>query len=157
VPFFAFGLFAGVRTKELLRMDWSMIDLKHDEIRLPAEITKKKRKRTIKLEPCLKSWIADHAKVSGPVVLSCGATTYTWRTKIHKAAGVESISNGMRHAFGSHGYEHYPLAKLLEYMGHRSSDVLVDHYRGEAREEQATEYFKLFNAPEKVINLRMIA
>ncbi|MDR1190894.1 MAG: hypothetical protein LBK60_04400, partial [Verrucomicrobiales bacterium] len=65
---FTLGGFAHVRPFECLRMDWRMIDLERNEIRITEQIVKvKSAQRTVKIQPNLKAWLLLYPQQTGPI------------------------------------------------------------------------------------------
>lgn len=142
----ALGLFAGIRTNEITRLEWKAIDLAEGIITIGAEIAKKRRLRVLELMPACKVWLAKCSEKSGRVAPA--KFNERW-ARFVKAAGFpdwgEKRSNAMRHSFGSY---HYALnsdaAKTAAMLGHRASDqVLFDSYRSLARRKDAEAYFAI--------------
>lgn len=128
LPYIAIGLFAGIRSKELQKLDWSAVKLNIRTISISAGIAKKRSQRTVEINDTLMSWIVSYAKASGQVTPVNGSKYIL--PKLAKEAGVKWKRNGLRHSFGS-----YHLAKFkneretAHQMGHRDPDVLHNHYK----------------------------
>jgi integrase len=56
-PYLALGAFAGLRTAELQRMDWSEIDLDRGFITVAASKAKTRRRRLVPISDNLKLWL----------------------------------------------------------------------------------------------------
>jgi integrase len=56
-PFLALGAFAGLRTAELHRLDWSEIDLDRGFITVAASKAKTRRRRLVPISDNLKLWL----------------------------------------------------------------------------------------------------
>lgn len=138
------GLFAGVRSNEIMRLDWSAIDLDEKILTIGSEIAKKRRLRVIELSDNCVAWLRTVPKRSGR--LAPGKYTVRWAEFV-KAAGFpdwgENRSNAMRHSFGSYHYAlHSDSAKTAAMLGHKANDqVLFDSYRSLARKKDAESYF----------------
>jgi len=61
VPFLALSFFCGLRRAEVLRLDWSAIDLYEDFVKLRAAITKTRQTRHIDISANCKAWLARHS------------------------------------------------------------------------------------------------
>jgi integrase len=143
VPALAIGFFAGLRTAEIARLDWSEINLKTGFIEVTAENAKSSQRRLVTITPNLKAWLTPHAKQSGPVRLS--EMRHQDRFDIaRKDAGVKWPSNAARHSFASyHLALHQDAAKTSLQLGHANTAVLFQHYRELARPEDAEAYFAI--------------
>ncbi len=138
------GLFAGIRSNEIMRLDWSAIDLDEGILTIGPQIAKKRRLRVLELLPNCIAWLKTDKIREGRV--APGKYTVRWAEFVKKAGfpdwGVNR-SNAMRHSFGSY---HYALlsdaAKTAAMLGHRANDqVLFDSYRSLARKKDAKGYF----------------
>lgn len=67
VPFLAIGAFAGVRSEELCRLDWSDIRFEDQVIQVRAKSAKLRVRRLAPLLPNLREWLLPHAQKFGPV------------------------------------------------------------------------------------------
>jgi len=69
LPYWAIGLFAGLRPSEIRKLDWSGVDL--DEALITVRPTKTGRKRFVKIQPnfnaCLTPHRRDESRVVAPV------------------------------------------------------------------------------------------
>ncbi len=68
VPFLSIGAFAGLRSAEIERLDWSKVDLEGGYITVDASIAKTNSRRLVPIVPNLKAWLADHKKPHGKVL-----------------------------------------------------------------------------------------
>src|SRR5438093_5455642 len=57
LAYHALGMFAGIRPEELLRLNWSDIDLAEHHILIRPEVAKNHRRRIIEIEPNLAAWL----------------------------------------------------------------------------------------------------
>jgi len=138
------GLFAGIRSNEIMRLDWSAIDLDEGILTIGSQIAKKRRLRVLELMPNCVAWLRTITTRKGRV--APGRYTGRWAEFV-KAAGFEDWgekrANAMRHSFGSYHYAlHSDSAKTAAMLGHRANDqVLFDSYRSLARKKEADAYF----------------
>ncbi|MCF7854410.1 MAG: tyrosine-type recombinase/integrase [Candidatus Pacebacteria bacterium] len=143
----AIGLFAGVRTAEIRRLNWSHIDLGRRVIKITGDIAKKRSVRNVSISDNLLKWLAlapDHTGAVAP------ETAGIWRLRKDKvletAKGVQAWPyNAMRHSFGSYHLEQHgdPKKTALE-MGHRDTgDLLFEHYRQLTTKEDAAKYWQI--------------
>jgi len=76
VPFLTIGAFAGLRSAEIERLDWSKVDLENVYITVDASIAKTNSRRLVPIVPNLKAWLEscrtsaspDKHPRSGPVL-----------------------------------------------------------------------------------------
>lgn len=143
LPALAIGFFAGLRTAEIARLDWSEIDLKRGFIEITAAKAKSAQRRLVTITPNLKAWLQPHAQLSGPVRLS--EMRHTDRFDIaRKATEIKWPPNACRHSFASyHLALHQDAAATALQLGHTNTTVLFQHYRELARPEEAAAYFAI--------------
>jgi len=154
LPGIAIGLFAGVRVFEILRMTWDHVDLHEKMIDLPAEITKRKRKRSIPMEPALVAWLGTANQLGcvqeGPVFPFSTYNVFRDRIRqLSKDAKVKWKQNAMRHSYASYWLEqNKDLNKLALYLGHVGGlDVLQRFYHRSVRTKEAQEFWALRSSP----------
>ncbi|HEY5298094.1 MAG TPA: tyrosine-type recombinase/integrase [Verrucomicrobiae bacterium] len=68
IPFLAIGAFAGLRSAEIVRLDWQEISLKERHIEIKASKAKTGARRLAPLTDNLAQWLAPYAKESGNVI-----------------------------------------------------------------------------------------
>ncbi len=144
--FHAIGLFAGLRTVELERIDWAQINLETGQIHIKASTAKRTKRRGrsgrfVPILPNLRAWLEPLAKTSGPI---CGPNFRRRQTATKDAAGLAAWPrNVMRHSFVSYRLAATnDSAKTALESGHREQ-VLFDHYRKELTERDGAKYFAI--------------
>lgn len=153
------GLFCGLRTEELKRLDWSHVRFTDAQpiVTVTAEIAKKRRIRHVEIPANALQWLSLSGTREGSVAGNLYVSHYQKRfRKLQKLAGFtmkdeagETVStwetNAMRHSFGSYHYAlHGNPLETSRLLGHKASDqVLFDHYRALATKEQAQAYFAI--------------
>ena len=97
-PFIALGAFAGLRTAELQRLDWSEIDLDRGFVTVAASKAKTQRRRLVPISDNLKAWLTPIRQASGPVCVHVSAQ----QAAKAKCKGFGWAKNGLRHSFISY-------------------------------------------------------
>jgi len=150
VPYFALGLFAGLRPKnELVRLDWRDIDLKSKTIRVDPATAKRRRTRFVKISANLSAWLLPHRKTAGTIFYS--------RRKFRQVVEKAGLSNWppdvMRHSFASyHLVAHGDANATALQLGHAGMPgVLFDHYRALAKPRDTRAFWKIKPKAGKVI------
>lgn len=144
VPFYAVSFFAGIRRGEVLRMDWSMLDIEERGIRLPARVTKTKAGRDIEMAENLAAWLAPYARARGPVVDITANQLRSIERKLRREAGVRTIKHGPRHCFAA-----YLLAstgdanRVMLEMGHTDFETTKQHYARAVRKRDAKKFWAI--------------
>ena len=143
VPFIAIGGFAGLRSAEIERLDWSEIDLSGKLIHVKAEKSKSAQRRLVTISDNLTAWLAPHMRNSGPVVDV--ERSIVARRETRKALGVKSWpANALRHSFASYHLAHYKnAAATAAELGHTSPAMLYKHYRELVRPNEAAKWWNI--------------
>lgn len=131
LPYIAIGLFAGVRTAEMLRMDGRAINFDTKTITIAPGVAKKRSQRTIEMQPALLAWL-EACKVSlqsGGAFITQGKLASN-KEKLLEAAGVsEWKANGLRHSFGTYHFAKFQNADSTSSEMGNSPDVMHRHYK----------------------------
>jgi integrase/recombinase XerD len=157
LPYFAIGLFAGVRSAEIMRLDGKDINFEAGIITIGADVAKKRSRRHIKMEPALLAWLEpcrEDLKNGGPVVQN--HILRKNKEALLKAAKIKAWpDNGLRHSFGSyHLAMFHDAVKTAEQMGN-SSDMVHKHYKVLVPESEAKKFWGLRpEAAENVVALK---
>jgi integrase len=141
VPYFAIGLFAGLRPKnELAGLDWSNIDMKAKTIMVDPATAKRRRSRFVKMSANLRGWLLHHG-ATGTVFYS----RRLFRKVVEKAGIGEWSPDVMRHTFASyHLAAHGDANATALQLGHAGAPgVLFDHYRALAKPGAARAFWKI--------------
>jgi integrase len=143
LPYVALGLFAGIRRAELLRLDWSAVNLVDREITIGSEMAKTRSRRVIPYGDTLAVWLERCARSSGPVVTQKFESNFR---RLRRAAGIKHWpQNAPRHSFASYHVAQYRDPVQTAYLlGHRGgTDMLDNHYRGLVSSAKAKEFWAL--------------
>lgn len=151
LPYVAFGLFAGLRSAELLRLDWSAVKYSERAIIVGAEVAKKRSRRVVEINDTLASWIAPYSHFKGAVTHS-EAFRDRLKDLMEKLKGLKEPDarvadwpqNGLRHSYGSYHLAMYGDAvKTANLMGHQSMDVIHNHYKALVLKTEAESFWNL--------------
>jgi integrase len=145
LPALAIQAFAGLRTAEVLRLEWSDVDLVGGFITVAAHKSKTARRRLIPMATNLAEWLRPYAQMSGPVYVTktrnYHADVSALRTSINLAYWP---NNGLRHSFASyHLAKHQDAAALMLQMGHTTTREIFEAYRELVRPEEAEKYWAI--------------
>jgi integrase len=144
LPYVVIGLFAGIRRAELLRLDWSAVNVVDREITIGSEIAKTRSRRVIPYGDVLADWIERCGHRSGPVVDHKNFEGDFGRLRC--AAGIKHWpQNALRHSFATYHVAQYRDPVRTAYLlGHRGgTDMLDSHYRGLVSSAKAKEFWAL--------------
>ncbi len=143
LPYVALGLFAGLRSAELLRLDWSAVDLAEKSVVVGAQAAKKRSRRVVEIIPALEAWLARCEPKTGPLV-----DDESFRENLdalRKAARLEEWPhNGLRHSFASYHLAAFGDAmKTATILGHKDPGVVHNHYKALVLKVTALKYWDL--------------
>lgn len=143
LPYFAIGLFAGLRSAELMRLDWSAVHLEGGSIVVGAQVAKKRSRRVVEIAPVLKAWLAPVLKKSGPIVEE--ATFRDNLDALRKEVGMQEWPhNGLRHSFASYHLGAFGDAlKTATLLGHKDPGVVHNHYKALVQRAEAARFWEL--------------
>jgi len=152
VPKFAIGFFAGIRSEEVSRMDWTHIHF--DDMTIRVEQPKGVEgtpPRVVTMSENLAAWLRPCAKPSGKVGYG-----HSWITECKKQladeTGIDFTSddnrNVMRHTFATmHAAFHRNYELTASELGHgASSAMLMRHYKSVTSKADAEAFWSIFPA-----------
>lgn len=143
LPSLAIGGFAGLRSAEIQRLDWSNIDLQGRFITLSAAKAKTAMRRVVPICDALAEWLADHAQDSGLIWEGDGDQFSKAQYHTASDAGVPWKANALRHSYASYRLASLgDTARVAQELG--NSAVMVErHYKQLTRPEIAKEWFAI--------------
>lgn len=134
LAYLCLGGFAGIRTEEILRMDWADVDWEKGElyVRQPKRV-KGWRPRWVEIVPALERHLKDKAPRSGKVFPGGQRSLYLARREMMDALKWEEWPNNcLRHSFRTyHAAEFQSIEKTRVQMGH-ADDVMTKYQYGTA-------------------------
>ncbi len=157
LPFVALGGFAGLRSIEILRLEWRDIWFDKGFIEVGKQKSKTATRRLAPICPALAKWLKPYAKKDGLVIPNVSNEVHFTRQfnkakkTLNDANGkprVELIHNGLRHSFCSYRMAETKSAAQVALEAGNSPKMLFEHYRELVTEVEATEWFSL--TPQKV-------
>lgn len=155
LPWAALGAFAGLRTSEIYRLEWSAFKWQRGVIAISARVAEKvDTARHAPLLPCLAAWLADWQGASGRVLPMAGnlrALEHQQRRAIARCLAALHWPawkhNALRHSFGSHRLAVLnDIARTALEMGN-SPGQIRQHYNDSKDPVEAAEYFNLLPPP----------
>lgn len=139
--FFVLGAFAGLRSSEVLRLDWREINLDRRLITVAPEKAKTATRRLVPILPNLEAWLAPFRSQSGALFKSRRDADRA--IKFAKACNIQWPNNALRHSYAT-----YRIAATADVprvaieMG-SSPQKLIRHYRELADETEAQAWFSI--------------
>ena len=152
LPWMALGAFAGIRSAEIVRMDWSDILWITKEIYIRPEVAKTGEGRYVPLQDNLAAWLLKQRRGSGPIKPEKGRVnleTARMTAISRKGGGPAWDGNALRHSYGSHRLGIIrDLGTLTVEMGN-SIAVNRRNYQNPRSRQECVEFFALMPAGEK--------
>ena len=155
VPWLAIAGFAGLRSAELNRLDWSEVNLTERHIEIKASKAKTAARRLAPITDNLATWLTPYAKPFGKL------TPFdSWWNQISKLADrvnelrVERNQtgkfrwkhNGLRHSFCSYRLAAIKNAAQVALEAGNSPQIIFRNYRQLVTEAQAHQWFAIVPA-----------
>ena len=159
-PFLAIGAFAGLRSAEIERLDWSEIHLADKFIEIKAAKAKTASRRIVPISSNLAMWLKSHAKDEGRVVpfnnvnkrIGWVVEDTNKALKVaaekdgqdpEKSKQVKWKKNALRHSFISYRVaETQDVAKVALEAGN-SPQIIFRHYRELVQPKEAKAWFAI--------------
>ncbi len=142
VPYFAIGSFAGLRPREIERLDWTDIHLEEGYIRVRPKVAKTASNRLVDIQPNLRAWLKPLSCESGPVT---PPNLRKIREATQRKIGLTQWpQDGLRHSYASYHLAHFKnINELATQMGHTDTKLIFRHYRSVVTKDEAAKFWKL--------------
>ncbi len=138
-PVLALGMFAGLRSAEIERLEWKDVDFKAGHIVIGAATAKTASRRIVPIAENLAAWLKPFANSTGKVWQ--GGWLYKAQQDTADAAGVTWKKNGARHSFASYMFAGCADAgRVAGYCGN-SPAVIHRHYKQLCSPAAAQKFF----------------
>ena len=155
LPPLAISAFAGLRSAEVARLDWSNVKLAEGHIEVSAKMAKTASRRLVPILPCLAAWLQTYAKSKGRVWPMSERRLYLRQTDTAAKVGIEWKHNALRHSFISYRLADTQDAARVSLEAGNSPQMIFRHYREVVTAKAATAYFGILpDAPANVVQLK---
>jgi integrase len=143
-PIIAIGGLAGLRTAELLRLDWADVWRVPGHIEITAGKAKTRQRRLVKICPALAAWLEPFRKLTtGKVWVGNENTFQNNFLKFCGGARVTRKTNGLRHAFCTYHLALHSEEGETAAQAGNSPAMLHAHYKGLATKAEAEKWFNV--------------
>jgi integrase len=139
--YFALAAFTGIRSAELLRLEWSEISFEKGHIEVKARKAKTATRRLVPIHPNLAKWLAPYRSLKGKLFQS--RRTVDSAIKFAKRAGIPWTANVLRHSYATYRLSMLPDAGRVALEMGNSAAKLFTNYRELDRENHAPEWFAI--------------
>lgn len=149
IPFLAIGAFAGLRSAEILRLDWSEVDLAGGLIEVKATKAKTASRRLVPISANLKQWLAPRHQEIGRVVTVDEMSPKL--TKLVENVNLKWKHNALRHSFISYRVAQVQNVAQVALEAGNSPQIIFSNYRELVKPAEAVKWFGI--APETPANV----
>jgi integrase len=154
VPCFALGAFAGLRSEEILRLEWGDVTRRPGFIEVAAHKAKTATRRLVPITENLAHWLGPLG-ANGLVWQNTKPMFHKTRLRVAAQAGVKWKQNVLRHSFISYRLAEIQDVNRVALEAGNSPQMIFRHYRELATPEQGKTWFA--TAPEAAPNVVPIA
>ncbi|NBV24185.1 MAG: hypothetical protein EBS05_19985 [Proteobacteria bacterium] len=152
VPFLAIGAFAGLRTAEITRLDWSKVNITKRFIEVTAKSAKTASRRIVPMTDNLAAFLTPYAKAIGPVCNLVRPEKHSGEVA-GRAAKVTWKHNALRHSFISYRLAVTKNTASTALEAGNSPAMVFGHYRELVHDEQAKEWFSIMPTMTEATNV----
>ena len=151
-PALAIGAFAGIRTAEVCRLDWSEVNLEKGLIEIKKGKAKTRSRRLVPITENLALFLKDVAQRSGPVWPNSEPFLFDLMRDAGNDSGVKWKHNALRHSFISYRVAKIKNVNEVAMEAGNSPDMIFKHYRELVTEKEADAWFGV--TPGSVVALK---
>lgn len=149
VPSIVLGLFCGLRTVEVQRLDWSNVDLRRRQVYLPSDITKTGQARWVTISDNAVEWLRPYDQSEGSIRPAEGEEGYSAfrreMSNVAKTCGIGKWKNHLRHSFASYHYAlHRNMESTVAELGHQNRQITWKHYQKAVSHEDAERFWQIY-------------
>ena len=135
---------AGLRTQELLRLDWADLRRVPGHIEVTARKSKTRARRLVEICPALAAWLQPfRAMQTGPLWTGAEITWQQHFAALCDGLNVQRKPNGFRHSFCSYHFARHSNENLTAAQAGNSPNMIHGHYKGLATKKEAEAWFAL--------------
>ncbi|HTX21443.1 MAG TPA: tyrosine-type recombinase/integrase [Candidatus Aquilonibacter sp.] len=156
-PVLAIQAFAGLRSAEVMRLDWQNVKLERGHIEITAANAKTASRRIVPILPNLAAWLKDAAQKSGKIFPHTRAYFHEMqreisaKTKTEKLDAVAWKHNALRHSFISYRVADVQNVAQVALEAGNSPAMIFGHYRELVTADDAKTWFAI--APKQPANI----
>ncbi len=140
-PALAIGAFAGIRTAEVCRLDWSEMNLEKGLIEIKKGKAKTRSRRLVPITPNLALFLKGVEERNGPVWPNSEPFLFDLMRDAGKDSGVKWKHNALRHSFISYRVAKIKNVNEVAMEAGNSPDMIFKHYRELVTEKEADAWF----------------
>jgi len=159
-PIIAIGGLAGLRTAELLRLDWADVWRVAGHIEITAGKAKTRQRRLVEICPALAAWLESYSeKKTGKLWAGHEITFQQHLAALCDAAKVTRINNGLRHSFCTYHFAANANENQTAQQAGNSPAMIHQHYKGLATKADAEKWFAVTppEAAKNIVSLKAVS
>lgn len=144
LPYFALGMFCGIRPHELSSVKWENVNFEEQIVEVGVGASKTSERRLVTLSDNCIAWLNTETRPTCGALI--GDTNLRKRIDaVWAASGLERGQDVARHSFASyHVALHKDAAKTAHELGHKGdTSMLFRHYRNVVKPSDAAAFFAL--------------
>ena len=143
-PVLAVGGLAGLRTAELLRLDWADVWHVPGHIEITAGKAKTRQRRLVEICPALQAWLEPYrVEERGKFWPGEERTFLEHYGDLCEAAKINRKTNGLRHSFCSFHFALHANENQTAQQAGNSPAMIHAHYKGLATKAEAEKWFNV--------------
>jgi integrase len=140
----AIGGLAGLRTAELLRLDWQDVWRVAGHIEVTAGKSKTRQRRLVEVCPALKAWLDPFRQFkTGSLWTGEENTFHEHVVELCERAKVKRKTNALRHSFCTYHFALHANENLTAQQAGNSPGMIHAHYKGLATKKEAQAWFNV--------------
>ncbi|HEY3856305.1 MAG TPA: hypothetical protein VGO67_18120 [Verrucomicrobiae bacterium] len=140
-PLIAIGGFCGLRTAELLRLEWEDVWRVEGHIEISQTKSKTRSRRLIAICPVLADWLRTHRNSTGKLWQGTDRCFHKASSEVCERAEVPRKPNALRHSFCSFHFILHGNENLTAAQAGNSPAMIHQHYKGLATKAEAEKWF----------------
>ena len=141
LPYLVIGAFAGLRTSEIERLDWS--DIHAEAIHVTAGKAKTASRRIVPVSENLKAFLLPYRNRDGNVWPSSHNRLSNQQKRIAKSSQTPWKQNALRHSYASYRLASVKNEAQVAYELGNSATVIHRHYKELVSENEARSWFSI--------------
>jgi integrase len=156
LPLFTLGVFAGLRSAEIERLEWCHIKWDERLVEVPALSSKTASRRLVTIPLNAALWLEPYRGRSGRI---CPSNHRRRIVEDRRKAGITDWpSNALRHSYASCHLAMFKDAPALSLeLGHTTPQIVFAHYRELVRPSEAERFWKIVPAIDAEEKLAVVA
>jgi integrase len=153
LPCITISAFAGLRSAEIERLEWSNIDFAGRHITIGANAAKTASRRVVPIQENLAEWLSPYVGRKGKIWN--GGWLYKAQQQTAKAAGIKWKQNALRHSYVSYRLAQTQNASQVALECGNSPQMIFRHYHELVKPDDAVKWFNM--KPAVATNVIMLA